>query len=108
MKPRLIAPACSCAAYRFPHRAAGGKCECLPAVGVDENRLTRPPALVLPPLCEGCGLPASTHEEDDGYGLTEAWGHVTDHVDLHDVTDCCGAGLVANTAREAARCGWAA
>lgn len=85
--------ACNCAAYSFPHRASGGKCQC--------PSTPRFFPATLPKLCAACGQPASTHMEDEGYGLTEAWGVVTNHVDLVEVTDCCEESLVPNTPKEA-------
>ena len=105
-KPAALKPTCHCAAYPFPHRASGGRCECnwwlrreWPGVGL-QGRLSEP-RVVLAQVCGCCGLPASTRAEDYGIGHTEAWGVSHVHRDVVEETTFCGAELVDNTAAAA-------
>lgn len=66
---------CACKAYTFPHREASGKC------------YAKQPG----PYCGECGQPAEAKRMDFGYGVTEAWGVVSNHSDVQTVSTCCEA-----------------
>ena len=66
---------CTCKSYAFPHRVKSGACL----------------AKQRGPYCGECGQPGEAKQEDFGYGLTEAWGHVTNHSDVQTVSRCCEA-----------------
>ena len=69
---------CTCKGYSFVHRLASGKCIARGTHG---------------PYCGHCGEPASPRRVDFGYGVTEFWGHVSNHRDVQIVSDCCEAPL---------------
>lgn len=71
---------CTCKAYSFPHRYAGGKC------------LSKHHG----PFCGDCGQPAEAKREDFGYGALEAWGQRFTHRDVRTVSRCCEADLYEN------------
>jgi hypothetical protein len=76
----MCATTCHCKSYKFPHRSGGGAC------------LARQDG----PFCGDCGEPAETQDVDFGYGVTEFWGHVSNHRDVRTVSACCEADLFAD------------
>lgn len=81
-RPRIQAQ-CHCGAYRFPHRAGGGKCSA---------NARSPEGL----LCSECGSPAEAITVDFGIGAYEYWGCHGVHRDERSVSPCCDAGLIEN------------
>jgi hypothetical protein len=71
---------CTCKAYSFPHRAKSGRCY----------------AAQPGPYCGECGQPCDAKREDFGHGVTEFWGHVSNHRDVHTVSCCCEAEVFSN------------
>lgn len=65
---------CQCAAYPFPHRVNGGKCDGLTST------------------CSHCGEPSDTVETSESEPF-EFWGQRGTHVNRYDVSRCCGADL---------------
>lgn len=68
---------CRCPAYRWPHRAGGGKCM------VD-----------LGPVCSQCGALCEAIQIDDGVGWTEFWGRREYDSHICTVSSCCHAEVV--------------
>lgn len=44
--------------------------------------------------CAHCGEPCWVTEIDEGYGMTEYWGAVSNHEDWVEVSDCCEAEII--------------
>ena len=72
---------CYCGAYKFPHRAGGGKCQ-----GPGEL------------LCSSCGEVATGRSADFGIGAYEYWGAKCVDRNVQWVSTCCDATLLDNTA----------
>lgn len=72
---------CYCSAYKFPHRAGGGKCQ-----GPGEL------------LCSACGEVAEGTSVDFGIGAYEYWGQRGVDRNVQWVSRCCEATLLENTA----------
>lgn len=71
---------CYCSAYKFPHRAGGGKCQ-----GPGEL------------LCSACGEVAEGTSVDFGIGAYEYWGAGGVDRNVQWVSHCCEATLLENT-----------
>lgn len=71
---------CYCGAYKFPHRAGGGKCQ-----GPGEL------------LCSACGEVAEGTSVDFGIGAYEYWGSKGVDRNVQWVSRCCEATLLENT-----------
>lgn len=97
-KKTVLRPICDCSSYRFPHRAGGGACTC--EYGV--SRLPHSsPSIKLQQLCAACGQPAKGRDVDFGIGAYEFWGCKGVDTDVQHVSECCEAGFVDNSRREA-------
>lgn len=100
VKPALK-PVCHCAAYRFPHRPSGGKCECWSWIAYEWRRdMPYPgnPKVCVSTVCGACGHGARTIKVDFGVGAYEFWGSTGVDVDICEVSECCEAGMVPNNA----------
>lgn len=85
---------CYCSSYAFPHRPGSGKC----VVGSSMVRFgTGAVVRACEDLCQACGQPSDTHEEDVGIGAYEFWGCPGNHVQWESFTDCCDSELVTNS-----------
>ena len=71
---------CCCSAYKFPHRAGGGKCH-------GPGKL----------LCSACGEVAEGTSVDFGIGAYEYWGSKGVDRNVQWVSRCCEAALLENT-----------
>ncbi len=40
-------------------------------------------------ICSVCMKPCDTVERDFGYGVTEFWGAISCHTNIHTVSKCC-------------------
>ncbi len=75
LRRRRVQETCSCAAYRFPHRAGSGTC-----------RGDQPG-----PFCGSCGEPCDVTSVDFGIGAYEYWGSKGVDRNVQTVSDCCEA-----------------
>lgn len=83
---------CNCAAYKFPHRMGGGKCEQAIDSRYTEYYLNPEgeKRVRFKPLCSFCKLPCIALKVDRGIGRNEYWGSVTVHSEIVEKSDCCG------------------
>lgn len=69
---------CNCPAYKFPHRAGGGKC----LVGTGVN------------VCSECGNECDVVTVDEGVGSFDFWGEKGIDEKLVEVSSCCEAEVI--------------
>lgn len=99
-------PPCHCSSYGFPHRCGSGKCDA--SFTFTYHLKIEDGKGKCDDLCQACGQPSDTHEEDVGIGDYEFWGARGTHVDWQVFSDCCDAPMVPNTLKDTApfRAAW--
>lgn len=76
-------PNCHCAAYSFPHRVGGGKCQANCTQVPDTNRTDFRLTWKCQDLCLGCGLPTKE--------VRSTWDDQVVYA-----SDCCDSNVVEN------------